>query len=144
MIDLSEDQFGARLAGVLSPSRPIRTPEHLRGRERDLVTIKRALYATGRHIFIYGDRGVGKSSLAATAAYLYQSSDAEPIFIAGALDETFNSLIANLVSQAIRRPRTETKRTRRTSGFNWRGLKLESETEISPLAIDQQIKSIGD
>src|SRR4029078_8870965 len=93
MIDLAEYQFAPRLAGVLSPSRPIRTPEHLRGRERDLVTIKRALYATGRHIFIYGDRGVGKSSLAATAAYQYQSSDAEPIFIAGSLDETFNSLI---------------------------------------------------
>ena len=144
MIDLSEDQFGARLAGVLSPSRPIRTPEHLRGRERDLVTIKRALYATGRHIFIYGDRGVGKSSLAATAAYQYQSSDAEPIFIAGSLDETFNSLIANLVSQAIGRPRTESRKARRSAGFSWHGLRLATDMEISPLAIDQQIKSIGD
>jgi hypothetical protein len=44
----------------------------------------------------YGDRGVSKSSLAATAAYQYQSSDNAPIVVGGSPDETFDSVIANI------------------------------------------------
>ena len=37
------------------------------------------LQLPGKHIFIYGDRGVGKTSLAQTAAFLQQSADSSPI-----------------------------------------------------------------
>ena len=36
------------------------------GRERLLTQIRRALLSPGRHVFIYGERGVGKTSLART------------------------------------------------------------------------------
>lgn len=60
--------FGKLLNEVVSPSRPVLSLEHLKGRENQLSRIQQALYATGRNVFIYGERGVGKSSLAATAA----------------------------------------------------------------------------
>lgn len=69
-------QFGKRLNEVLFASQPIQSIEHLFGREHELDRIEKALFAQGRHIFIYGDRGVGKSSLAATAANQYQHSSA--------------------------------------------------------------------
>jgi MoxR-like ATPase len=65
---------------VLSPSRPLQSEEFLRGRHDQLVEIKKALYQPGRHILIHGLRGVGKSSLAQTAAFsLAQGGD--PIII---------------------------------------------------------------
>lgn len=76
---LTQNELGRRINEVLSPSRPVRSIEHLRGRDDELQRIERALYADGRNVFIYGDRGVGKSSLAATAAAQYQSVDASPI-----------------------------------------------------------------
>src|SRR4051794_23551111 len=95
----TKDEFGQKVATVVNPAGPVRSVEHLKGREKDLQEIERALYAPGRHIFVYGDRGVGKSSLAATAAYQYQSEDAEPIFVSGSPNETFVSIVANIAVQ---------------------------------------------
>jgi uncharacterized protein len=66
---ISEDEFRAIIAANLTPSEEIRTPERLFGRDKNLTAINRALNSAGRQIFIYGDRGVGKTSLAVTAAY---------------------------------------------------------------------------
>jgi uncharacterized protein len=65
----------------LTPSDFIRTPERLFGRDKHLRTIERALNSAGRQIFIYGDRGVGKTSLALTAAYLHTHSGHRPIHV---------------------------------------------------------------
>ncbi len=75
------DGFESALKEHLSPTTPIRSPEFLRGRERKLEDIRRSLVATGRHIFIYGDRGVGKTSLAQTAAYQHQSAEQQPVLL---------------------------------------------------------------
>lgn len=76
------ETFEHALTTKLSPTTPIRSPEFLRGREKRLEDIRRSLVQPGRHIFIYGDRGVGKTSLAQTAAYEHQSSDHDPIILA--------------------------------------------------------------
>ncbi len=44
----------------VSASGPVRTIERLFGREKELSLIEEALYAEGRRIFIFGDRGVEK------------------------------------------------------------------------------------
>lgn len=70
------------LAHSLSPTRPIRTPEFLRGRAVDLVKIQRELQHFHASVFIYGFRGVGKTSLARTAAQLVNSSEFEHVYVA--------------------------------------------------------------
>jgi len=47
-----QHSFGLKLHTLVSPSRPIRSIEHLFGREKQLDRIRKALYAQGRHIFI--------------------------------------------------------------------------------------------
>jgi uncharacterized protein len=54
----------------LSPERPIRSTEFLRGRTGDLDRVERELRHFHAVPFIYGYRGVGKTSLARTAAQL--------------------------------------------------------------------------
>lgn len=78
---------------ILSSSQPIRSAEFLLGRENNLRDIQRNLATKGRHVFIFGDRGVGKTSLAQTAATEFHPSDSEPIVVAGAEGETFGSII---------------------------------------------------
>jgi len=140
----SKHDFGTKLSEVVSPSRPIRSIQHLKGREPELNTIERALFAPGRHVFIYGDRGVGKSSLAATAAYQYQSAEAEPIFVSGSLDDTFKTVVANIANHALGRSRTESVKRQTSLGIEWRGLKWGAGVEISAIDIATQIQSVGD
>lgn len=140
----TEDEFGEKLATVINPATPIKSIEHLKGRDNFLIEIKRTLFSAGRHIFIFGDRGVGKSSLAATAAAQYQSSDAEPISVGGAVDETFTSIIANIALQALKRKKYESVKAQRSVSMEWRGLKWSTGDEVSGLDLASQIKTVGD
>ena len=142
--DYSKDQFGKKLATVVNAATPVRSIQHLKGRDQQLEEIERALYAAGRHIFIYGDRGVGKSSLAATAAYQYQSADAEPIFVSGSPDETFQSIIANIAVQALGRSKHENTKSQELASIEFRGMRWSSGYEVSTIDLAAQIKSIGD
>ena len=98
--DLDETAFKKILRENLTPARAISSPQHLKGRAQNLLQIDRAFNSPGKHIFIYGDRGVGKTSLAQTAAFLHQSADGEPILVAcGA--EPFLTTIRDAVRQAL-------------------------------------------
>src|SRR3954447_14399127 len=79
--DFDRDAFERTLRETLSPTTPIRTPQFLRGRDNLLEEIRRAFVQPGRHVFIHGDRGVGKTSLAQTAAIEHQSKGSAPIFL---------------------------------------------------------------
>ena len=142
--EYSKDEFGKMLATVVNSSGPIRSIQHLKGREQQLEDISRSLYTVGRHIFVCGDRGVGKSSLAATAAYQYQSADAEPIFVSGSPDDTFQSVVANIAVQALDRSKTEINKKNTSAVIAFRGLQWSVSNEVSTVDIASQINSIGD
>jgi uncharacterized protein len=101
---LSETKFRHLLREHLTPATAVSTPEHLHGRQQKLRQIDRAFNSPGRHAFIFGDRGVGKTSLALTAAVLHQSSDNTPIRIACDQQAGFFDLVKNM-AQACLPPR---------------------------------------
>lgn len=141
---LDYDAFGSEMAALISPAQPIQTIEHLQGRAKELERIKRALFAPGRHIFIYGDRGIGKSSLAASAAVQIQSSDSPYIDVSCSTDSTFRSVIANIGTQAARLSRLhKTKRTL-TAGIELRFLKVSASEEITFNDLFEVIRTVGD
>ncbi|CAB3707229.1 hypothetical protein LMG24238_03969 [Paraburkholderia sediminicola] len=133
-----------KLKVALSAAQPVRTPEMLKGRERELEAIDRALCAPGRNVFIHGDRGVGKSSLGATAAYQYQSADNGPIIVGGTPDETFDSLIASIANKAMGYSRTTSVKHQLSLSLEWRGLKWQQGREVSAKDVKEQLKTIGD
>lgn len=92
------DQIGFKeiLKANLTPARAIKDPGHLRGRASMLRTIDRALNSPGRHVFVFGDRGVGKTSLAQSAAVIHQSADAEPVSIACDGSASFFQLVQDM------------------------------------------------
>ncbi len=80
--DLNQEDFERTLNQYIRPSAPIDSFEHLVDREKQLASVEEAVNSPGRHIFIFGDRGAGKTSLAQTIAYKHHPSHSSPIFTA--------------------------------------------------------------
>ena len=102
---------------LLSPSDPIRSSEFLLGRESNLKEIRRHLATKGRHVFIFGDRGVGKTSLAQTAAVTFHPADSDPVLVAGAEGETFETIIGT-IARRVHSRNNQTGSTELTSKVN--------------------------
>lgn len=119
---ITDDQMREVLAAHLTPSLHITTAERLYGRERKLVEIERAFSSPGRHIFIHGDRGVGKTSLALTAAKLRQAGSEEPIYILCSTRSDFGDIILAIGNAAVPvRERLETEGSSAKLGANVAG-----------------------
>jgi Cdc6-like AAA superfamily ATPase len=97
----SREAFEATLQKTLSPTSPIRSPEHLKGREKKLEDIRRALVQPGRSVFIHGDRGVGKTSLAQTAAFEHQSASKSPVLIGCDASSTFGRVAQQITTRML-------------------------------------------
>lgn len=102
---VDREKFGAILREHVRPSDPIDTFEHLVGRTRQREIIEEALTLPGRHIFIYGDRGAGKTSLALTAAYEHNPSSTSPPYVACGSTTTFKSILHDVITQLVGRSR---------------------------------------
>lgn len=140
----TEEAFAQKLDQVLSPSRPIQSEAYLFGRDNELDQIKKALYISGRHVFIFGDRGVGKSSLAATAANQYQSVDSEYIDIGCGPDSTLFGIVANIAYQAISVSRLNKSKITTNAGIDWKFLRLSQAQEITRNDLHAEIRSLID
>jgi hypothetical protein len=129
--NLSDGEFTQILEQHLRPSRPIDTTELLFGRESALDRMQEAYGSTGRQVFIYGDRGVGKTSVARTAGFMLNPVDSDPVYVAGGPGTSFQSLLRDiytrLISPAERSPSKHTS----TLSAGFRGLKVGSSTEKS-------------
>lgn len=96
---LTRDEFYNRLYKVVRPSQPIDASEFLFGRDRQYEAMRAALYAPGRHSFIFGNRGVGKSSLAHSIGFDLQEQ-AEPILLSCDESTTMESIVTDALREA--------------------------------------------
>ena len=65
----------ARLSKSFTPAQPIALPDLLAGRIDLLYRLLDDIVAPGQHVLLYGNRGVGKTSIARVLAVLAQESD---------------------------------------------------------------------
>ena len=121
--NFDHERLKAVLAKWLTPSAHITTPERLFGRIRKLDQIQRAFNSSGRHVFIYGDRGVGKTSLAVTAAHLEQYASEDPVYVVCGESSTFSSIMVSIGVNALPiKERMETQGSKAAFGFGVAGL----------------------
>lgn len=146
MLDQRHDlqEFGKEMASLLSPAQPIQSIEFLQGRSKELERIDRALFAPGRHIFVYGDRGIGKSSLAAAAATQIQSVDSSYIDVSCSTDSTFRSVVANIGSQAVQLSRLHKKKITSSGGLELKFLRASISKEVTDTDLFEVIRTVGD
>lgn len=141
----TRDEFEKVLREKLSPTTPIRTPDSLKGRQKILEEIRRSFVQPGRHVFIHGDRGVGKTSLAQTAALQHQSADGSPIFIGCDNASTFYGVARNISQKLTPSDPTISKVSRSGKvGGGWKGfLSAEASQTVERGAIPE-FKSIDE
>lgn len=111
---LPADEFSKQLNTALYPSRAISDPVHLKGRAESLREANQALSAPGRQLFVHGFRGVGKSSVALTAAQSL-SAYAKPALIFCSAEATFYSVIRDICAAALQFDPLPSEVTRQTS-----------------------------
>lgn len=92
--------YMARCDQAFRPFAPINLPEFLRGRRTHIETLQRELAAAGRQVAIYGERGVGKTSLANVAWYFARISEERSYLARCEQGSTYETIFGELLRQA--------------------------------------------
>ena len=88
--DLGTDPFGiereskiqaANVRAVFTPHQPISAAELLFGRKDELRRLVETLNTPGQHVLLYGERGVGKSSLANVATLIMKITTGRGVLV---------------------------------------------------------------
>src|ERR1700683_3352308 len=76
-----EDRIGyqVKLSSVFRPGAPVDSKALFSGRQRQVDDVINAIFQPGQHVVMYGERGVGKTSLAKTLADLLQAAGVIPL-----------------------------------------------------------------
>lgn len=125
---LTEIEFVDVLQRYISPSAPIDRVQALKGRADQVAQIERAFHSPGRQVFIHGDRGVGKSSLALAVANHLSAEGKRPIQIAcnrGTAFALIRTACAFLLGES---PMEKADGKRGKVGFGVPGFSAELET----------------
>ena len=141
---LLDDKFRKACRQYLTSARPIQSVEHLKGREKALRRLVEAIDGPGRHAFIYGDRGVGKTSLAHTGAFQAQSSKASPILVACDNQSTFSSICVAIVKRLLDIKPLETKGYKISGGVEAYGANLNLGLERPASKPEIDISDVND
>lgn len=141
-----QTRFEGAIQRFLTPAKPISDPEHLKGRSDALRKIARAFSVDGRQVFIFGDRGIGKTSLAQTAATLHQTSDAHPIKVGCSKSTTLFEVVRDISQRAVSEARGRKRSISLGSlSVGLHGLSLEFRQQVdqgnvpTPTSLNQAI-----
>lgn len=84
---------------IFTPFSPIKDAECLSGREEEISSIYSSLNTPGQHALIYGERGIGKSSLANVIAQMVKDSlDYRIFFKRCSSQDNFLSIVSDMLS----------------------------------------------
>ncbi len=126
------DNFKAAKSDYFFPAKAISDVHKLRGRQRELESVEKALESPGRQCFIFGERGVGKTSLAKTAYKQNFPEVVEPLIVGCEETSSFSSILRAVVEKGLQSSPTRT-------GSGWKGkvgmkvgpLNAEIEKQVS-------------
>jgi hypothetical protein len=140
---LDKTAFGEIMRAYVRPSDPIDSYEHLVGRVKEQESIEEAINSPGKHVFIYGDRGAGKTSLAQTIAHEHNPSATEPVLVACGKKTTFSTIVQDIAAQLVGRSRFVTAEgTKSISGKLAAGPVAELSGGVSTKVAERQIEAI--
>jgi hypothetical protein len=113
------------LEQAFTPAEPIRSPPRLQGRDGPLERARRVLSEPGRHLLLLGERGVGRTSFAFSAAVGY------PVrYHAAGLGDSFQHIVARLLPKAPPAAADHVRGAGRVPPGSARGSPSPDETEV--------------
>ncbi len=120
----------AKIAKAFSPAAPIRSRELFAGRRAQMASVLAVANQAGQHAAIYGDRGVGKTSLARVVQLLI-GPDALSVYYTCSGSDTFESIWRGALGDLT------VVHTRRRPGFG--AVDEEIATAASRLLADDDV-----
>jgi Cdc6-like AAA superfamily ATPase len=143
---MSREEFLKIRNSFLTSAQPVQSPQHLKGRTKAFQTLLDSLTSPGRHAFIYGYRGVGKSSLAQTTAFQLHGSTSAPILVGCEPTSTFVQVCEDILRIALSVDALEKKgRTSKVNfGASLAGYGANIGVEKAPGRLEFEIKSVND
>lgn len=139
--DFMHDDLRKLVLKTFLPSEPVRTHELLHGREEALKRTLETLEIPGRSVFVFGERGVGKTSLAQTSALMFNSSSIEPVLTSCHPHVSFSRLLTQIARKLLAIPLVQAKRKHTAEarvGSPMASLlyRIETEPDFVPSSID--------
>lgn len=120
-------EFRSRVDYLLHPSKHIELPNQLYGRRTSVHQMQDAFETSGSHPFIWGPRGIGKTSLGHTACEKFS----EEVVLAAAVgcgkDTSFRELVDDIISDAVNRRPSFLKDSKFNASLRAFGIELSSE-----------------
>lgn len=92
----------AAVAGAFTPGAPVGRLDMLAGRMAQLTDVVSAVSMRGQHVGLYGERGVGKTSLATVLAEYFSDagrSALQTVVVNCSTDDTFSTLWQNVYAE---------------------------------------------
>ena len=137
-IEREREIIRAGVRSIYTPYRPINSLELFSGRKEEVIRLIEHMNTPGQHILLYGDRGVGKTSLANILAIVLKQV-ADGILIEKRCDstDTFASIVAKpLTGVGVDVNLSATQRQKTVSGELEAGIQLikgKANTEKSTI-----------
>ena len=129
-----QDILYARIPTVFSPGTPISNKQLFAGRREQVVQVLESIYHPGQHVIIFGDRGIGKTSLSAVLGGFATGADSFLLCrINCGADDTFDSVWRKMFTQIEVGDGDERKTI----------AELLGDTPITPFVVQQQLIPIS-
>lgn len=137
---IGEDRkaFRARLDNLLHPSRHIEISQQLKGRAKNINEMMDAFETPGAHPFIWGARGIGKTSVGHTACQVHSDLVELVSVVACGKKTNFRSLLQDIVNDATERNPGVLKGVKLKGQIKIAGITLSGETP-DMLAVSESI-----
>jgi len=129
--------FRARCEQVFTPFAPIELPDFFVGRSDEIDTLVTELNAPGRQVAIYGDRGVGKTSLAALCSFFANRSDEDTYFMRCTREMTYKDIFGELLRDASAAYVPDQRETTKTRRYGLRTRPIEASRGSQSKSIER-------
>jgi hypothetical protein len=137
-IGIDRRDFRARLDNLLHPSQHIEEIRQLKGRVKNLNEMLDAFETPGAHPFIWGARGIGKTSVGHTACQVHREYVELVSVVACGKKTNFRSLLQDIVNDAAERNPSILKGVKLKGQVKIMGITLSGET-ADMLSVNEDI-----
>ncbi|MCH2228632.1 MAG: ATP-binding protein [Candidatus Caenarcaniphilales bacterium] len=135
----ANDEINKKIDQAFTPRTPIETRQFFAGRMEQIKKIQSSFDEKGCQIMIYGDRGVGKTSLANIVKEIYTNNNYNVVCTKVNCDptETFDSIWRKTFKQVNFYYQVKNKQN---IGFISNSSEVDTEEKISNISIDKLLK----
>jgi hypothetical protein len=127
--DMDRPTFIGRLNYFVHPSQEVSRPEQLKGRDVPLRSLRDVFETNGAHAFVWGLRGVGKTSLVHTACAQYDNIVRLATAIACQKESTANELMNDIFRRVYSDGKVNLKDKSLAARLSFFGVSLEGRLQ---------------